>query len=40
VDTAGPGSVFLAFAASGAIGAMAATRMMATDNRRLEELAA
>jgi putative MFS transporter len=39
VDTAGPGSVFLAFAASGAIGAIAATRMVATDNRRLEELA-
>jgi MFS transporter, putative metabolite:H+ symporter len=40
VDTAGPGAVFLAFAASGAIGAIAATRMVATDNRRLEELAA
>jgi putative MFS transporter len=40
VDTAGPGAVFLAFAASGAIGAIAATRMRATDNRRLEELAA
>jgi putative MFS transporter len=39
VDTAGSGSVFLAFAASGAIGAIAATRMVATDNRRLEELA-
>lgn len=40
VDTAGPGAVFLAFGASGAIGAIAATRMAATDNRRLEELAA
>lgn len=39
VDTAGIGSVFLAFGASGAIGAIAATRMMDTDNRRLEELA-
>jgi putative MFS transporter len=38
VDTAGPGSVFLAFAASGAIGGIAATRMRTTDNRRLEEL--
>ena len=36
VDTAGTGSVFLAFGASGAI---AATRMVNTDNRRLEELA-
>jgi putative MFS transporter len=40
VDTAGIGSVFLAFGVSGAIGAIAATRMMDTDNRRLEELAA
>lgn len=40
VDTAGPSAVFLAFAASGAIGAIAATGMLATDNRRLEELAA
>jgi putative MFS transporter len=40
IDTAGTGAVFLAFAASGAIGAIAATRMVATDNRRLEELAA
>jgi putative MFS transporter len=39
VDTAGIGSVFLAFGVSGAIGAIAATRMMDTDNRRLEELA-
>jgi MFS transporter, putative metabolite:H+ symporter len=39
VDTAGTGSVFLAFGASGAIGAIAATRMVDTDNRRLEELA-
>jgi putative MFS transporter len=40
VDTAGPRSVFLAFGASGVIGAIAATRMLRTDNRRLEELAA
>ncbi|HEX3476444.1 MAG TPA: MFS transporter [Kofleriaceae bacterium] len=40
VDTTGTGSVFLAFGVSGAIGAIAATRMAATDNRRLEELAA
>jgi putative MFS transporter len=39
VDTAGTGWMFLAFAASGAIGAIAATRMVDTDNRRLEELA-
>jgi putative MFS transporter len=39
VDTAGTGWMFLSFAASGAIGAIAATRMMDTDNRRLEELA-
>jgi putative MFS transporter len=39
VDTTGTGSVFLAFAAAGAIGALAATRMVNTDNRRLEELA-
>jgi len=39
VDTAGTGSVFLAFGASGVIGAIAATRMLHTDNRRLEELA-
>src|SRR5262249_9614091 len=39
VAARGTGSVFLAFGASGAIGAIAATRMMNTDNRRLEELA-
>jgi putative MFS transporter len=39
VDTTGTGSVFLAFAAAGAIGALAATRMVDTDNRRLEALA-
>lgn len=39
VDTAGTGWVFLAFGVAGAIGAIAATRMMDTDNRRLEELA-
>jgi putative MFS transporter len=40
VDKTGTGSVFLAFAAAGAIGAIVSTRMVNTDNRRLEELAA
>ena len=40
VDTSGTGSLFLTFGVIGAIGAIAATRMVTTDNRRLEELAA
>jgi putative MFS transporter len=40
VDTSGTGSLFLTFGVIGAIGALAATRMVTTDNRRLEELAA
>jgi MFS transporter, putative metabolite:H+ symporter len=39
VDAKGTGSVFLTFAAAGVIGALAATRMVDTDNRRLEDLA-
>jgi putative MFS transporter len=39
VDAQGTGSVFLTFAAAGVIGALAATRMVETGNRRLEELA-
>ena len=39
VDAQGTGSVFLTFAAAGVIGALAATRMVETGNRRLEDLA-
>ena len=39
VDAKGTGAVFLTFAAAGVIGALAATRMIETVNRRLEDLA-
>ncbi len=39
VDAQGPGSVFLMFAAAGIAGALAATLMLETRNRRLEDIA-
>ena len=39
VEAKGTDSVFLTFAAAGVIGALAATRMVETGNRRLEDLA-
>lgn len=39
VEASGTGAVFLMFAATGAIGAITATRMLETGNRRLEEIA-
>ena len=39
VDARGPGFVFLMFAAVGSLGALAATLMIETRNRRLEDLA-
>ena len=39
VEASGTGAVFLMFAAVGVIGAVAATRMVETGNRRLEDLA-
>ena len=39
VEASGTGAVFLMFAAAGAIGAITATRMLETGNRRLEEIA-
>ena len=39
VDAKGASSVFLMFAAAGVIGALAATRMLETRNRRLEDIA-
>jgi MFS transporter, putative metabolite:H+ symporter len=39
VEARGTGSVFLMFAAAGVIGGLAATRMLETRNRRLEDIA-
>jgi putative MFS transporter len=39
VESRGPGGVFLTFAGAAAIGMLAATRMLETRNRRLEEIA-
>jgi putative MFS transporter len=39
VDAQGTGAVFMMFAAAGIVGALAATQMLETRNRRLEEIA-